>query len=91
MNAVEFDRVSKSYSIYEAPGDRLKELAFFGSRPFHREFRALRDVSFSVRRGEVFCIIGENGSGKSTSLQLMAGILRPTAGDVRVNGRVAAL
>lgn len=91
MNAVEFDRVSKSYSIYEAPGDRLKELAFFGARSFHREFRALRDVSFSVRRGEVFCIIGENGSGKSTSLQLMAGILEPTAGEVRVNGRVAAL
>jgi ABC-type polysaccharide/polyol phosphate transport system ATPase subunit len=91
VNAVEFDRVSKSYSIYEAPGDRLKELAFFGARSFHREFRALRDVSFSVRRGEVFCIIGENGSGKSTSLQLMAGILEPTAGEVRVNGRVAAL
>ncbi len=91
MNAVEFDRVSKSYSIYEAPGDRLKELAFLGARSFHREFRALRDVSFSVRRREVFCIIGENGSGKSTSLQLMAGILQPTAGDLRVNGRVAAL
>jgi ABC-type polysaccharide/polyol phosphate transport system ATPase subunit len=91
VNAVEFDRVSKCYSIYEAPGDRLKELAFFGARSFHREFRALRDVSFSVRRGEVFCIIGENGSGKSTSLQLMAGILQPTAGELRVNGRVAAL
>jgi ABC-type polysaccharide/polyol phosphate transport system ATPase subunit len=91
VNAVEFDRVSKSYSIYEAPGDRLKELAFLGARSFHREFRALRDVSFSVRRGEVFCIIGENGSGKSTSLQLMAGILQPTAGELRVNGRVAAL
>ncbi len=91
MNAVEFDRVSKSYSIYEAPGDRLKELVFFGRRSFHREFRALRDLSFSIRRGEVFCIIGENGSGKSTSLQLMAGILQPGAGEVRVNGRVAAL
>jgi ABC-type polysaccharide/polyol phosphate transport system ATPase subunit len=91
VNAVEFDRVSKSYSIYEAPGDRLKELAFLGARSFHREFRALRDVSFSVRRGEVFCIIGENGSGKSTSLQLMAGILQPTGGELRVNGRVAAL
>ena len=91
VNAVEFDRVSKSYSIYEAPGDRLRELAFFGKRSLHREFQALRDLSFSVRRGEVFCIIGENGSGKSTSLQLIAGILQPTSGDVRVNGRVAAL
>jgi lipopolysaccharide transport system ATP-binding protein len=91
VNAVEFDRVSKSYSIYQAPGDRLKELAFFGRRSFHREFRALRDLSFSIRRGEVFCIIGENGSGKSTSLQLIAGILQPTAGELRVSGRVAAL
>ncbi len=91
MNAVEFDRVSKSYSIYEAPGDRLRELAFFGQRSLHREFQALRELSFSVRRGEVFCIIGENGSGKSTSLQLIAGILRPTSGEVRLSGRVAAL
>ena len=91
VNAVEFDRVSKSYCIYEAPGDRLRELAFFGQRSLHREFQALRELSFSVRRGEVFCIIGENGSGKSTSLQLIAGILQPTSGEVRVSGRVAAL
>lgn len=91
MNAVEFDRVSKTYPIYDAPGDRLKELAAFGLRRFHRDFQALRDLSFSIRRGEVFCIIGENGSGKSTSLQLMAGIARPSSGAVRVGGRVAAL
>ncbi|MEP6714625.1 MAG: ABC transporter ATP-binding protein [Terriglobia bacterium] len=91
MNAVEFDRVSKSYSIYNAPGDRLKEFATFGRMSFHRDFQALSEVSFSIRRGEVFCIIGENGSGKSTALQLMAGILQPTAGVVTVNGRVSAL
>ncbi|MES1257632.1 MAG: ABC transporter ATP-binding protein [Acidobacteriota bacterium] len=91
MNAVEFDCVSKTYSIYEAPEDRLKELALFGRRSFHRDFRALSDVSFSIKRGEVFCIVGENGSGKSTALQLIAGILRPTRGEVCVNGRVAAL
>jgi len=91
VNAVEFDRVSKSYPIYDSPGDRLKELAFLGRKSFHRDFPALSEISFSVRRGEVFCIIGENGSGKSTALQLIAGILRPTTGEVRVNGRVAAL
>jgi ABC-type polysaccharide/polyol phosphate transport system ATPase subunit len=91
VNAVEFDCVSKSYCIYKAPGDRLRELAFFGQRSLHREFQALRELSFSVRRGEVFCIIGENGSGKSTSLQLIAGILQPTSGEVRISGRVAAL
>ena len=91
MNAVEFENVSKSYSIYEKPGDRLRELATFGKRAFHRDFLALRDLTFSIRRGEVFCIVGENGSGKSTALQLIAGISQPTAGRAKVNGRVSAL
>jgi ABC-type polysaccharide/polyol phosphate transport system ATPase subunit len=90
-HAVEFEGVSKSYAIYEAPGDRLKELATFNRRQFHRDFWALRDLAFSVRRGETFCVIGENGSGKSTLLQLVAGILPPTKGSVKVNGRVSAL
>ncbi len=91
MNVIEFQSVSKSYSIYDSPGDRLKELVTFNRRKFHRDFWALRDASFSVARGETFCIIGENGSGKSTTLQIIAGILQPTAGSVRVNGRVSAL
>jgi lipopolysaccharide transport system ATP-binding protein len=91
VNAVEFERVSKSYAIYEKPGNRLKELLSPGRRSYHRDFWALRDLSFSIRRGEVFCIVGENGSGKSTALQLIAGILQPAAGTVVVNGRVAAL
>lgn len=91
MKAVEFERVSKSYAVYETPVDRFRELLTFGRRSFHRDFQALRDLSFSIRRGEVFCIVGENGSGKSTALQLMAGILQPTSGEVRVGGRVSAL
>jgi lipopolysaccharide transport system ATP-binding protein len=91
VNAVEFERVSKSYAIYQAPGDRLKELLTFASRSFHRDFWAVRDLSFSIRRGEVFCIVGENGSGKSTTLQLIAGILQPASGQVRIAGRVSAL
>jgi lipopolysaccharide transport system ATP-binding protein len=91
VNAVEFESVSKSYAIYAKPGDRLKELVTLGRRSFHRDFWALRDLSFSIRRGEVFCIVGENGSGKSTTLQLMAGIMQPTSGEVRVSGRVSAL
>ncbi len=91
MNAVEFDCVSKSYPVYDSAGGRLRELASFGRRSYHRDFQALRDVSFSIRRGEVFCLIGANGSGKSTALQLMAGILHPTSGEVRASGRVAAL
>jgi lipopolysaccharide transport system ATP-binding protein len=91
VNAIEFQDVSKSYSIYDTPGDRLKELLTLQRRSFHRDFWALTGVSFEVKRGETFCIIGENGSGKSTLLQLVAGILHPTSGEVKVNGRVSAL
>jgi lipopolysaccharide transport system ATP-binding protein len=91
VHAVEFDSVSKSYAIYEKPGDRLRELLTAGRRRFHRDFLALRDLSFSIRRGEVFCIVGENGSGKSTALQIMAGIMQPTSGTASAAGRVSAL
>ena len=91
MNAVEFIGVSKSYPVYESPGDRLKELATLNRRSYHRDFWALRELNFEVGKGETFCIIGENGSGKSTLLQCVAGILQPTMGSVRVSGRVSAL
>jgi len=91
VNAVEFIGVSKSYAVYDSPGDRLKELATLNRRKWHRDFWALRDLTFEVRRGETFCIIGENGSGKSTLLQCVAGILQPTTGEVRARGRVSAL
>ncbi len=91
MNAVEFENVSKSYAVYEKPGDRLKELLTFNRRRCHRDFWALRDLDFTVRKGETFCIVGENGSGKSTTLQMIAGILRPSSGRVHVEGRVSAL
>ena len=91
MNAVEFEHVSKSYAVYESPADRLMELATLGVASRHRDFHALTDLTFSVGRGEVFCIIGENGSGKSTALQLVARIFEPSEGEVRVNGRVSAL
>jgi len=89
--AVEFSNVSKSYSIYAAPRDRLKELATFQTRSFHTEFWALRDVSFDVRPGETFCVVGENGSGKSTLLQICAGIMAPSSGTAVARGRIAAL
>ena len=91
MNAVEFQAVSKSYAIYDAPGDRLKELLTFNRVRRHKDFWALHDVSFEVRRGQTFCIVGENGSGKSTLLQMVAGILHPTSGLMEVKGRVSAL
>ena len=91
MNAVEFHEISKSYPIYDSPGDRLSELLTLGRIRRHRDFWALRDVSFEVPKGSTFCIIGENGSGKSTLLQMVAGILPPTCGRMKVNGRVSAL
>ena len=91
VNAVEFQGVSKSYAIYDSPGDRLKELLSLNRLKRHQDFWALHDVSFEVRRGETFCIVGENGSGKSTLLQMVAGILHPSSGTVKVNGRVSAL
>jgi lipopolysaccharide transport system ATP-binding protein len=91
VHSVEFQGVSKSYPIYASPGDRLKELLTLNRGTWHRDFWALRDVSFAIRPGETFCVIGENGAGKSTLLQLVAGILQPTTGSAAVNGRVSAL
>ena len=83
--------LGKCYEIYARPLDRLKQTLWRGRRSFYREFWALRDVSFEVGRGESFGIIGRNGSGKSTVLQVIAGTLRPTEGQVEVHGRVHAL
>ena len=84
--------VGKCYRLYDRPQDRLKDhlLQPLGRR-YGREFWALRDVSLTVQRGEVIGIIGRNGSGKSTLLQLLAGVLQASAGEVEVQGRVAAL
>lgn len=83
--------VSKLYRLYERPADRILEMLPFGAARRHREFWAVRDVSLAVPRGEVFALVGPNGSGKSTLLQIVSGILEPTMGRVRAEGRVAAL
>jgi lipopolysaccharide transport system ATP-binding protein len=83
--------ISKCYRIYERPQDRLWQGLFRGRRQFHRNFWAVRDVSFEVRPGETVGIVGHNGSGKSTLLQLVCGTLAPTSGTVTTRGRLAAL
>ncbi len=89
--AISVKNLTKKYRIFGHPGDRIKQALTFGRVRFHREFTALKEVSFEIKKGETVGIIGRNGSGKSTLLQLICGILKPTSGTVQVNGRVSAL
>lgn len=89
--AIRLSNVSKCFAIYDQPHHRLLQSIFLGRRKYHREFWALRDVSFEVNRGETVAIVGRNGSGKSTLLQLIAGTMAPSSGDITVAGRTAAL
>ena len=83
--------LSKCYQIYKRPMDRLKQSFWRGKKKFYQEFWALKEASFEIAKGETVGIIGQNGSGKSTILQLICGTLSPTMGDLEVEGRVAAL
>lgn len=89
--AISVRNLSKSYRLFNHPGDRIKQFLSLGLKQYHREFAALNDVSFDIKKGETVGIIGRNGSGKSTLLQLICGILKPTAGSLQVRGRISAL
>ena len=89
--AIRVDSLSKCYQIYDKPRDRLLQMLSGGKRQYFREFWALREVSFEVRKGETVGILGRNGSGKSTLLQLICGTLNPSSGSIQTNGRIAAL
>ena len=97
--AIKVENLSKCYHIYDQPRDRLKQMilprlqraAGAASKQYFREFWALKDVSFEVKKGETVGIIGRNGSGKSTLLQMICGTLNPTSGSVQTHGRIAAL
>jgi len=83
--------VSKVYHLYQHPSDRIREIFPFAPQKLHHDFWALRDISFSVEKGETLGIVGPNGCGKSTLLQIVCGILQPTGGRVVTRGRIAAL
>ncbi|MBZ0158638.1 MAG: ABC transporter ATP-binding protein [bacterium] len=91
MFAIEARQVSKAYRIYASPKDRLKEFICRGRRSYHQPFWAIRDVSLQIKTGSTIGLIGDNGAGKSTLLQLVAGVLRPTAGQVTTHGMISTI
>ena len=89
--AISVNDVSKMYKLYDNPMDRLKESLGLSRKKKYKEHYALNHVSFQVHKGETVGIIGTNGSGKSTILKIITGVLSPTGGEVSVNGRISAL
>ena len=89
--AISVEHVEKMYKLYDKPTDRLKESLGLTRKKKYKEHYALHDVNFKVNKGETVGIIGTNGSGKSTILKIITGVLNPTAGEVKVNGRISAL
>lgn len=89
--SIEVKNISKYYKVFERPQDRFKQGLMRGRKTFYKEFWALKDVNFEVGKGETIGIVGSNGSGKSTILQIITKTLEPTNGEVVVNGRVSAL
>lgn len=89
---IKVENISKVYKLYDNNGTRLKEALLIKSKKkFHREFRALDGINFTIKKGESVGIIGTNGSGKSTLLKIITGVLSQTSGNLNVNGRVSAL
>ncbi|NUN59539.1 MAG: ABC transporter ATP-binding protein [Burkholderiaceae bacterium] len=89
--AIEARGLGKRFALFDQPSDRLKQLLWGRWRQYSRDFWALQDVDFDIRRGEVVGLVGRNGAGKSTLLQMVCGTLTPTTGTLTVRGRVAAL
>lgn len=87
---IKVSNVTKSYKLYEKPFDRVKE-SFMGKKSFHKDFLAVNDVSFQVKKGETVGIIGGNGAGKSTLLKMITGVLNPSEGKIELSGNVSAL
>lgn len=89
--AIKVEDLSKIYKLYDKPMDRLKESLGLTRQKKYREYYALSHVDMEVKRGETVGIIGTNGSGKSTILKIITGVLNPSGGQVSINGRISAL
>lgn len=88
---IAIDQITKIYNLYAKPSDRLKEALLPGSKSFHKDYYALKDISFNIKKGESVGIVGVNGSGKSTILKIITGVLSPTTGTIQTKGKIAAL
>ena len=91
MIAIKAEHLTKIYRIYDKDIDRLKETFHPFRKRYSRDFYALQDISFEIRRGENVGLVGQNGAGKSTLLKIITGVLTPTSGKIEVNGRIASL
>lgn len=89
--AIRVEHLNKIYKLYDRPKDRLKDALGLTRKKLYKEHYALNDVNFTVKKGETVGIIGTNGSGKSTILKIITGVLNPSGGSVTVNGRISAL
>jgi len=90
-SAISVHNVTKAYSLYQKPLHRLLEIFHPFGKKYHTPFRALNNINFDITKGQALGVIGRNGSGKSSLLQLITGIQQPSAGTVQVNGRISAL
>lgn len=90
-NAIKIEHITKKYDLYANSYDRFREAVGIRKKNLHKDFYALNDISFDVKRGETVGIIGTNGSGKSTLLKIITGVLNPTEGSSVVDGKVSAL
>lgn len=88
---IEINHLTKKYDMYKKPSDRLKEALSPTRKTYHEVFYALNDVNVEVKKGEMIGFIGENGSGKSTILKIITGVLTPSEGEVKIEGNIAAL
>lgn len=88
---IQANNISKMYKMYNSPKDRFKETFSKHKEKYYSEFYAMKDVSFEISEGETIGIVGRNGSGKSTLLKMLTGVLNPSSGEIKVNGKISAL
>ena len=89
--AIKIENINKVYKLYDKPLDRLKEALSLQKKSRHKDYFALKDVSLDIKKGEILGIVGTNGSGKSTILKIITGVLTPTSGSIEAEGKISAL